>query len=195
MATLTQIQAKLTEALTEVQTQHVKINAINTKADVMRQQIADLLSGAGIPDSLVAQVQQIIDAANLNEAALDETIAENTAAPPPPPPPPPPANVAPTITTTLTVLDETAPGSVRLTPTVSDTDGTIVKVETYRGATLIGTASVSPFTFTDSQLAAGTYTYTQKVFDDDGATATSQPVGVTIRPEDTTEPPIIVDPI
>jgi RHS repeat-associated protein len=75
-----------------------------------------------------------------------------------------------------------APASITLTASATDSDGTIVKVEFYRGTTLVGTANAAPFTVADANVAATAYSYTAKAYDNDGGITTSAPVNVTVTP-------------
>ncbi|MBI3883141.1 MAG: T9SS type A sorting domain-containing protein [Sphingobacteriales bacterium] len=75
-----------------------------------------------------------------------------------------------------------APASVVINATATDADGTISKVDFYNGATILGTATVSPYTFNWSNVAAGTYTLTVKATDNTGAATTSAPVNITVNP-------------
>ena len=52
----------------------------------------------------------------------------------------------------------------------------------FAGATLLGTATDSPFTFTWTNVVAGTYSLTARATDDQGGTNTSSPVNVTVSP-------------
>ena len=72
----------------------------------------------------------------------------------------------------------TPPASVSITASASDADGTISKVEFYNGATKLGEATASPYSYTWSNVAAGTYVLTAKATDNGGAVTTSG--GVTI---------------
>jgi chitinase len=74
----------------------------------------------------------------------------------------------------------TAPASVTITATASDTDGAIAKVEFYNGATLLGTATASPYSYSWSNVPGGTYSLTAKATDNGGATTTSAAVTVTV---------------
>jgi hypothetical protein len=74
----------------------------------------------------------------------------------------------------------TPPATVNLAAEASDSDGSIAKVEFYRGATLIATDTSGPYQATDSGLAAGSYTYNAKAYDNLGGTTTSAPVNVTV---------------
>lgn len=72
-----------------------------------------------------------------------------------------------------------SPATVNLTATASDSDGTISKVEFYRGTTLVATKTTAPYTATDPNLPSGTYSYTAKAYDNLGGTTTSSAVTVT----------------
>ena len=66
-----------------------------------------------------------------------------------------------------------------LSATASDSDGTISKVEFYNGATLLGTDTTSPYSFTWSSVAAGTYTVKAVAYDNSGASASSTTATIT----------------
>jgi len=74
----------------------------------------------------------------------------------------------------------TAPATIPLAATASDSDGTISKVEFYNGATLVGTATSSPYSYTWTNVAAGNYTLTALAYDNLGFTTVSTPVNVTV---------------
>jgi len=65
-------------------------------------------------------------------------------------------------------------------------------VEFFNGATLLGTATSSPYTFTWSSVPAGTYSLTAEAFDASGTTATSSAVSVTVNPA--TTPAVVASP-
>lgn len=73
-----------------------------------------------------------------------------------------------------------APATITLTASASDPDGTVAKVDFYRGTTLIGTRTTSPYTLTWSNVSAGAYSLTAKATDDRGGTKTSTAVSVTV---------------
>jgi hypothetical protein len=189
MKSITEVSAKLDLALTEVTGLKPKVDTLNTKMDDMRQQISDLLVGAGVPDSLAAQVDAVLAAIQQADAAADTTIAENTGTIQPP------ANSPPTITLAVNVLSSVAPGSVQLIPTVSDPDDTISKVECYQDGVLIFTKSAAPFGYTVTGLVARTapYVFTEKAYDSRGASTTSNAVSLTVTAQ--AETPIQVQPI
>lgn len=72
--------------------------------------------------------------------------------------------------------------NITITANANDTDGTVSKVEFFEGANKLGedTTGPGPFTFTWNNVAAGGYTLSAKATDDDGATATSDPVHITV---------------
>ena len=76
----------------------------------------------------------------------------------------------------------TDPATVTLTASASDTDGSISKVEFYNGATKLGESAATPFTFTWSSVASGTYSLTARAYDNLGASATSAAVSITVNP-------------
>jgi len=92
------------------------------------------------------------------------------------------ANQPPTasVTSPSTGATFTAPASITITASASDPEGQLTKVEFYSGATLIGTATASPYTMTWSSVAAGTYSLTAKAYDAAGNTKTSTAVSVTV---------------
>ena len=93
------------------------------------------------------------------------------------------ANVAPTVKLTTPANNSayTAPATINLAATATDTDGTITKVEFYRGTTKLYTATVAPYTYTWSNAAGGTYSLTARATDDKGAVTTSTAVTVKVN--------------
>jgi hypothetical protein len=74
----------------------------------------------------------------------------------------------------------TAPATVSLAASASESGGTIAKVAFYNGSTLLGTATTAPYTYTWTNVPAGTYSLTAQATDTDGATAASAPVTITV---------------
>ena len=75
----------------------------------------------------------------------------------------------------------TAPASITLTATASDSDGTVTRVDFYRGSTLIGSDTSSPYSYNWTNVAAGSYQLTARAVDDDGAmTQTSASANITV---------------
>ena len=98
-----------------------------------------------------------------------------------------PANQPPAVSLTAPANGSTytAPATITVSATASDTDGTVVRVDFYQGSTLIGSDTASPFTITWGNVAAGTYTLTARATDDDGATITSASRSITVNPAST----------
>ena len=74
----------------------------------------------------------------------------------------------------------TAPATVNITATAADTDGTISKVEFFEGANKIGEDLVTPYEFSWTGVAAGSYSLTAKATDNAGGTKTSTAVNITV---------------
>ena len=96
------------------------------------------------------------------------------------------ANLPPTVTFTAPVNNTvvSAPGSVILTASASDTDGSVAKVEFFNGSTLIGTGALAAgaYSYSWTNIAAGTYAnITAKATDDKGATATTPPLAIIVN--------------
>jgi len=94
------------------------------------------------------------------------------------------ANAAPSVALTSPANNATftAPASIVLTADAQDTDGTVAQVEFFQGAVLVATDTTAPFTFTLTNVAAGSYTFTARATDNLGTTTTSAAVNVTVNP-------------
>ena len=92
-------------------------------------------------------------------------------------------NQAPSVTLTSPAggATFTAPASIDVTATASDPENQLARVEFYQGATLLGSDSSSPYSFTWSSAPAGSYTLTARAFDADGAQTTSSAVSITVQ--------------
>jgi hypothetical protein len=105
---------------------------------------------------------------------LDNLIAEGSVGIPP--------NQPPSITLTNPVSGTvlSAPATLTLEAEASDRDGSIRQVEFLSGGVPLGTVAESPYSWTLSDLAAGSYAFTARAVDDLGAITTSAPVQVTV---------------
>jgi hypothetical protein len=56
----------------------------------------------------------------------------------------------------------TAPGTIPLTATASDSDGSIARVDFFQGPSLLGTATGAPYTFNWTNVAQGSYAITAR---------------------------------
>ncbi|MGE5290489.1 MAG: glycoside hydrolase family 6 protein [Micromonosporaceae bacterium] len=86
----------------------------------------------------------------------------------------------------------TAPATINLTATASESGGSIASVQFLNGSTVIGTVTTSPYSFTWTNVGAGTYTLTARATDGSGNTATSSAVTVTVS--GTSTPTIVATP-
>jgi hypothetical protein len=91
-------------------------------------------------------------------------------------------NVPPTVSITGPASNTsfTAPASVTITANAADVDGTVSNVQFYNGTTLLGSDATVPYSFTWTNVAAGTYTITAKATDNKGATSTSSAITVVV---------------
>ena len=101
-----------------------------------------------------------------------------TAAGTPPPPNQPPAV---SLTSPAAGTAFTAPATVNLAASATDSDGTITRVEFYANGTLVGTDTSSPYQFSWTNIPAGSYTLTAIARDDDAASTTSSGVSITVN--------------
>lgn len=75
----------------------------------------------------------------------------------------------------------TAPASITINATAADEGGSISKVEFYSGATLIGMDETSPYSFTWTGVAAGSYALTAVATDNSGLSTSSIPVNIIVN--------------
>jgi hypothetical protein len=94
----------------------------------------------------------------------------------------PPSNHPPSVSLTSPENGSSfpAPGTIAFAASASDQDGSVVRVDFYAGAVLIGSDTTAPFTFTWSGVAPGTYTVDAVATDDKGAIAASNPKTITV---------------
>jgi regulation of enolase protein 1 (concanavalin A-like superfamily) len=90
------------------------------------------------------------------------------------------------ITTPVSGASFTAPATIAIAANASDSDG-IAQVQFFAGSTLVGTDTSSPYTYSWTNVAAGSYSLTAVAKDNLGATRTSAAVTVTVAA--TTGPP------
>ena len=93
------------------------------------------------------------------------------------------ANGKPTVSITSPANGATftAPADITINANASDSDGTVAKVEFFRGTTKLGEDSSSPFSFLWSNANAGSYNLTARATDDDGESTTSSVVAITVN--------------
>ena len=67
-----------------------------------------------------------------------------------------------------------------MTATASDADGSVARVDFYNGGTLLGSDTTAPYSFTWSNVAAGTYALKATAVDNAGASGSSSVASVTV---------------
>ena len=91
-------------------------------------------------------------------------------------------NQPPIAALTASVTTGTAPLSVTITGTASDSDGTIAKIDLYQGSTLVKTVNAATnLSYSAANLAAGTYTFYINATDNSGAVTKSNTVTVVVK--------------
>ena len=74
----------------------------------------------------------------------------------------------------------TAPATISLAASVTANGHTITAVQFYNGATLLGEATSAPYSFTWSNVSAGSYSLTAQAVYDGGSTVASSPVNIIV---------------
>jgi YD repeat-containing protein len=92
------------------------------------------------------------------------------------------ANQPPTVSLTAPASGSsyTAPATVTLTATASDADGGVAKVEFYQGAVKLGEDTTSPYSYTWSNVPAGSHSLTARAIDVNGVQTTSAAASITV---------------
>lgn len=107
----------------------------------------------------------------------------------------PPTGVA--VTKPLNGATFTAPASITLESSASDSDGNIVSIQYYYGgsnliATIDATQTAAPYSYGWTGVAGGNYSLTVKATDNQGATTTSSAIAITVNAAATLAAPTIV---
>ena len=94
----------------------------------------------------------------------------------------PSSNQPPSVTITAPASGATftAPGTIAIAASASDPGGSVSQVQFFAGSTLLGTDTTSPYTYSWTNVAAGSYSLTAVARDNQGATRTSAAVAVTV---------------
>ncbi len=85
-----------------------------------------------------------------------------------------------TITSPANNTNYAAPGNILITAQAYEGDGTISKVEFYKGTTLLGTDTSVPYSFNWTGVATGTYSLTVKAYDAQTTPATATSTAITV---------------
>ena len=73
--------------------------------------------------------------------------------------------------------------TITITATASDPGGSVTRVEFRDGSTVIGQDTSAPYSYTWRNVPPGNHVLTARATDNAGATTTSSPVGITVRPK------------
>ena len=94
-----------------------------------------------------------------------------------------PSNPPPTVSLTSPSAGATftAPASITLSATASDTGGSVARVEFYQGTTRLATDTSSPYSYSWTNVAAGTYSIKAVAYDNAGAMTQSSTRDITVR--------------
>lgn len=92
-------------------------------------------------------------------------------------------NAPPTVSLTSPAAGATfsTGATVTLQATAADSDGSVTRVDFYRGSTLIGSDTSAPYSYAWSGVTAGTHSLSARAIDNGGASTTSTAVSVTVR--------------
>ncbi|HRH49470.1 MAG TPA: Ig-like domain-containing protein [Panacibacter sp.] len=75
-----------------------------------------------------------------------------------------------------------APATITINADANDADGTVTKVDFYNGSDLLGSDETFPYSLEWTNIAAGNYSITAKVTDNDGNVVASAPVAISVKP-------------
>jgi hypothetical protein len=90
-------------------------------------------------------------------------------------------NGLPTVTLTATATPVSSPSVIALTATAADIDGTVAKVVFFSGLAVLGEDTTSPFEFSWPGVAAGSYQFTARAYDNLNGVTTSAPITVVLN--------------
>jgi len=96
---------------------------------------------------------------------------------------PPPVNLPPLITIASPTKSTafTAPATVTIDASASDTDGSVVRVEFYNGVTKLGERTSAPWSFSWKDVREGTYSITAAATDNSNLRTVSAAVSVVVK--------------
>ena len=100
-------------------------------------------------------------------------------------------NIAPTaaLTSPANGATFTAPATISIAATASDSDGTVAKVDFFQGTTLLGSDTTSPYSFSWTNVPAGTYSIRAVATDNLGAVGNSGTASITVTASG--QPPVV----
>jgi len=124
------------------------------------------------------------DGGSSTSSAVNVTVASATKKPNKPP--------TVSLSSPATGASFTAPASVTLSATASDPENQLARVEFFAGTTKVGTDTTAPYSYSWTNVGAGTYSITAVAYDTAGASATSAARSITVTGTTTTPPRYVV---
>jgi len=107
----------------------------------------------------------------------------------------PPVNQPPLVSLTSPVNNSTytSPANITHAATASDPDGSVTRVEFWTGTTLLNADTSSPYAYSWTGVAAGSYALRAIAYDNQNATSTSTLVNITVYSSGTpaNQPPVV----
>jgi PKD repeat protein len=105
---------------------------------------------------------------------------------------PPPPNSAPSVSLTGPAANATfmAPATITLQATAADIDGNLSRVEFYHGTVLLGSDATSPYSFTWTDVPAGSYVLVARAVDAAEEATTSNQAQITVTAASSNQPPL-----
>jgi regulation of enolase protein 1 (concanavalin A-like superfamily) len=93
-----------------------------------------------------------------------------------------PANQPPSATLTSPAANATftAPATVAMAANASDPEGNLARVDFMSGSTVLGSDTTAPYSFSWTNVPAGTYILTARAVDGEGAATSSAPVSISV---------------
>lgn len=87
----------------------------------------------------------------------------------------------PTVSAPVSGATFNAAANITVNCSVMEPDGLVKKVEFWRGTTLMGTDTTSPYSYTWNGATSGSHSFTCKAFDEKGASGTSKAAAITVN--------------
>ena len=137
----------------------------NNVGNVTNATISGLISGTNYYFAATAY-----DTSGLESAYSNEAVYTNQAAAPP----------TIVLSSPVSGASYTAPAAISLAATVTANGHTITQVQFYNGATLLGTVAAAPYSFSWTNVSAGSYSLTAQAVYDSGSTVASTSANVTV---------------
>lgn len=97
-----------------------------------------------------------------------------------------------TLTSPANGSSHDAPAAFTLSANATDADGTITKVEFFKGATKLGEDTTAPYELPPTNVVSGNYAFTAKATDNASGSSTSAVVNVTVTNADNVPPAVAI---